>query len=76
MSWRTPVKEIVKSAVVICPAFRCEMTLVLDKKSWVLVVVLKFDYRKVVLLHKRGKLPVKFVTSRTRNTRVIVKIAA
>lgn len=70
------MKEIVKGAVVICPAFRCEMTLVPDKKSRVFVVILKFNYRKVVLLHERGKLPVKLVTSRARNARVIVKIAA
>ena len=70
------MKEIVKGAVVICPAFCCEMTLVPDKKSRVFVVLLKFNYRKVVLLHERGKLPVKLVTSRARNTRVIVKIAA
>ena len=69
------MKEIVKSPVVICPAFYCQMTLVTDKKSWVFVVLLKFDYRKVVLLHERGKLPVKLVTSRARNARVIVKIA-
>ena len=58
------MKEIVKRAVVICPAFCCEMTCVPDKKSRVFVVLLKFDYRKVVLLHERGKLPVKFVASR------------
>ena len=73
--WQTPVKEIVKGAVVIRPAFCCEMTLVTDKKSRVFVVLLKFDYRKMVLLHERGKLPVKLVTSRARNTRVIVKVA-
>ena len=70
------MKEIVKSAIVIGPAFCCEMALVPDKKSWVFVVLLKFNYRKVVLLHERAKLPVKLVTSRARNTRVIVKIAA
>jgi hypothetical protein len=47
-----------------------------DKKSRVFVVLLKFDYRKVVLLHERGKFPVKFVASRARNARVIVKVAA
>jgi hypothetical protein len=41
------------------------MTLVTDKKSRVFVVVLKFDYRKMVLLHERGQLRVKRVTSRT-----------
>ena len=70
------MKEIVKGAVVICPAFCCEMTLVTDKKSWVFVVLLKFDYRKMVLLHERRKLPVKLVASRARNARVIVKIAS
>jgi hypothetical protein len=70
------MKEIVKGAVVIGPAFCCEMTLVTDKKSWVFVVLLKFDYRKMVLLHEGGKLPVKLVTSGARNARVIVKIAA
>ena len=75
-SWQTPVKEIVKGAVVICPAFCCEMTLVPDKKTRVFVVLLKLNYRKVVLLHDSGKLPVKLVTSRARNTGVIVKIAA
>lgn len=73
--WQTPVKEIVKGTVVICPAFCCEMTLVMDKKSWVFVVLLKFDYRKMVLLHERRKLPVKLVASRARNARVIVKVA-
>ena len=52
------------------------MTLVTDEENRVAVVILKFDYRKVVLLHERGKLPVKFVASRARNTRMIVKIAA
>ena len=74
-SWQTAVIEVVKHLVVICPAFCCEMTLVTDKKSRVFVVLLKFDYRKMVLLHERGKLPVKLVTSRARNARVIVKIA-
>ena len=74
--WQTPMKEIVKGTVVIYPSFCCEMTLVTDKKSWVFVVLLKFDYRKMVLLHERRKLPVKFVASRARNARVIVKIAA
>jgi hypothetical protein len=70
------VKEIVKSAVIIYPAFCCEMRRLPDKKSRVFVVLLKFDYRKVVLLHERGKLPVKFVASRARNSGVIVKVAA
>ena len=70
------MKEIVKGAVVIGPAFCCEMRLVLDKKSRILVVLLKFDYRKVVLLDERGKLPVKLVTSRARNARVVIKISA
>ena len=69
------MKEIVQGTVVICPAFCCEMTLVTDKKSWVFVVFLKFDYRKMVLLHERGKLPIKLVTSRAGNTRVIVKVS-
>ena len=76
VSWQTPVKEIVKGTVVICPAFCCEMRLVLDKKRRVFIVRLKFDYRKVVLLHERRKLPVKFVASRARNPGVIVKLAA
>jgi len=57
------MKEIVKGAVVICPAFCCEMTLVFDKESRVFVVLLKFEYRKVVLLHERAKLRVKLVAS-------------
>jgi hypothetical protein len=69
------MKEIVKGTVVICPAFCCEMTLVTDKKSRVFVVLLEFDYRKMVLLHERRKLPVKLVASRARNARVIVKVA-
>jgi hypothetical protein len=52
------------------------MRLVPDKKSRVLVMLLKFDYRKVILLHQRGKLSVELVASRARNTRVIVKIPA
>jgi hypothetical protein len=63
-SWQTTVKEIVKSAVIICPAFCCEMTLMADKKSPIFVVLLKFDYRKVVLVHEREKFPVKLVASR------------
>ena len=70
------MKEIVKSAVIIYPAFCCEMRRLPDKKSRVFVVLLKFDYRKLVLLHERRKLLVKFVPSRARNTRVIVKLAA
>jgi len=75
-SWQTPVIEIVERAIVIRPAFCCKMRLVPDKKSRVFVVFLKFDYRKVVLLHERRKLPVKLVASRARNARVIVKLAA
>jgi len=41
-SWRAPMKEIIKSAIVIHPAFGCEMTFVTDKKGWVLIVCLKF----------------------------------
>jgi hypothetical protein len=52
------------------------MRLVLDKKRRVFIVLLKFDYRKLVLLHERRKLPVKFVASRARNAGVIVKLAA
>ena len=74
--WQTPVKEIVKGTVVIYPAFCCEMTLVTDKKSRVFVVILKFNYRKMVSLHERRKLPVKLVASRARNARVIVKVAS
>jgi hypothetical protein len=70
------VKEIVKNLVVICPAFCGKMRRLPDKKSRVFVVLLKFDYWKVVLLHELGKLPVKFVASRARNTGVIVKVAA
>ena len=40
--WRAPMKEIIKSAIVIHPAFGCEMTFVMDKKDWVLIVPLKF----------------------------------
>jgi hypothetical protein len=39
------------------------MRLLPDKKSWVFIVLLKFDYRKVVLLNERGKLPVKLVAA-------------
>jgi len=39
------------------------MRLMPDKKSRVFVVLLEFDYRKVILVHERGKLPVKFVAS-------------
>ena len=70
------MKEVVKGTVVICPTFCCEMALVTDKKSWVFVVLLKFDYRKMVLFYERGKLPVKLVARRARNARVIVKIAS
>jgi hypothetical protein len=42
-SWQTPVKEIVKSAVVIDPAFGSEVTLVKVKKSRVLIMRLKFN---------------------------------
>src|SRR5262249_10581973 len=75
-SWQTPVKEIVKSLVVICPALCCKMRRLPDKKSRVFVVLLEFDYREVVFRDKRGKLSVKLVASRARNTRVIVKLAA
>ena len=70
------MKEIVKGVIVICPAFCGEMRLVPDKKSRVLVMLLKLDYRNVILLHERGKLSVELVASRVRNTRVIVKIPA
>ena len=70
------MKEIVKGAVIIYPAFCCEMRRMPDQKSRVLVVFLKFDYRKLVLLHERRKFPVKFVASRALNARVIVKLAA
>ena len=70
------MEEIVKGPIIVCPPFRCKMRLVLDKKSRVFIVVLKFDNRKVVLPHERRKLPVEFVASGPRNTRVIVKIAA
>jgi hypothetical protein len=52
------------------------MRLLPDKKSLVFIVLLKFNYRKVVLLYERRKLPVKVVARRTRNARVIVKMAA
>jgi len=41
-SWRASMEEIIKSAIVIHPAFCCEMTFVTDKKGWVLIVPLKF----------------------------------
>ncbi len=41
-SWCTPMKEIIKRAIVIHPAFCCEMAFVTDKKGWVLIVSLKF----------------------------------
>lgn len=72
---QAPVKEIIKSLVVIDPALCCEMTLVLDKKSRIFVVILKFDHGKVVLLHERRELPVKFIAGRARNARMIVKVA-
>ena len=74
--WQTPVEEIVKSPVIIRPASCCKMRLLPDKKSRVFVVVLKFDYRRVVSLHERGKLPVKLVAGRARDTRAIEKSAA
>lgn len=73
--WQTPVKKIVKSAVVICPAFRCKMGLLPDKKSRVFIVLLKFNYRKVVLPHERRKLLVELVASRARDTCVIIEVA-
>ena len=69
------MKEIVKGAVVICPAFCCEMTLVPDKKSRVFVVLLKFNYGKVVPFHVRAKFCVVVVASRARNSRMIVKVS-
>ena len=41
-SWHTPMKEIIKGAIVIHPAFRSEVTFVTDKKGRVLIVPLKF----------------------------------
>ena len=38
----TAVKEIIKGAIIIHPAFRSEVTFVTDKKGRVLVVSLKF----------------------------------
>src|SRR5262249_50376123 len=73
--WQTPVKEIVEGPVVIGPAFFRKMTLVTDEKSRVFVVLLKFNHRKMVFVHDRGKLPVKLVTSGAGNARVIIKIA-
>ena len=40
--WHTPMKEIIKGAIVIHPAFRSEVTFVTDKKDRVLIVPLKF----------------------------------
>jgi len=40
--WHTPMKEIIKGAIVIHPAFRSEVTFVTDKKGRVLIVPLKF----------------------------------
>lgn len=41
-SWGASMKEIIEGAIVIHPAFCCEMTFVTDKKGWVLIVPLKF----------------------------------
>lgn len=40
--WHSPMKEIIKGAIVIHPAFRSEVTFVTDKKGRVLIVSLKF----------------------------------
>jgi 2-hydroxy-3-keto-5-methylthiopentenyl-1-phosphate phosphatase len=40
--WHTPMKEIIKGAIVIHPAFRSEVTFVTDKKGRVLIVSFKF----------------------------------
>jgi hypothetical protein len=40
--WHTPMKEIIKGAIVIHPAFRREVTFVTDKKGRVLIASLKF----------------------------------
>jgi len=39
----TPVKEIIKSAIVIHPAFRTEVTLVTDEKGRVFIMLFKFN---------------------------------
>ena len=56
------MKEIIKGAIVIHPALCSEVTLVADKKTWVFVVLLKLDYRKMISLHKRAKLCVIITT--------------
>jgi hypothetical protein len=75
-SWRAPMKEIIKSAIVIHPAFGCEMTFVTDKKGWVLIVSLKFHQREMISPHQCLKLHVIIFASRPRDARVVVKISA
>jgi hypothetical protein len=41
--WQTPVKEIIKCAIIIDPTLGSQMTLVKIKKSRVFVVPLKFN---------------------------------
>jgi hypothetical protein len=60
-AWQTPVKKIVKSLVVVDPAFCSKVRLLSDKKEWIFVVVLKVNQRKMVLLDEGGKLPVKLL---------------
>jgi hypothetical protein len=49
------MKEIIKGAIVIHPAFRSEVTLVTVKKSRVFVMLLKFNQRTMVSLCECAK---------------------
>src|SRR5438128_6428098 len=69
------MKEIIKGAVVIDPAFCSEVTLLKVKKSRVFIVPLKFNQRKMVSLCKRAKLHVIIFTGRTRYPPLVVKVA-
>src|SRR5229473_8454236 len=69
------MKEIIKGAVVIDPAFRGQMTLVTIKKNRVFVMPLKFNQGKMVSLHDGAKPCVIIFASRTRYAFPVVKVA-
>src|SRR6266513_5080410 len=74
-SWDTPMKEIIKGAIIKHPALRGQVTLVVEKKSRVLVMLLKFNQRKIVSLRECAKLFVITFAGRPRNTLLIVKLS-
>ena len=51
------------------------MTFMTNKKSRIFVVLLKFNYGKVVPFHEHAKLFVVVVASRARNSCMIVKVS-